>query len=158
MRRDVRWRASPPGLRLVRFRSIPLPPAYFHRFAILTHNPIAVFADRSKTRRSLHPPTHTRVVANTFRAFVPKDSAGRFLSSLGFRLSVAGCEPPSEKRRENLSRGSSSRRWVPRRENGRRLLFVQEAEISEIRSLFTFESEEPRGFGNRYGLRGKMYR
>lgn len=51
MRRDVRWRASPPGLRLARFRSIPLPPAYFHRFAILTHNPIAVFADRSKRRK-----------------------------------------------------------------------------------------------------------
>lgn len=91
-----------------------------------------MFADRLKRRKR----AHTR---NTFRAFVRKDSAGRFLSSLGFRLSVAGREPASEKRRENLSRVVEVVPDVGYRgeeENGRRLLFVQEAEISEIRSLF----------------------
>lgn len=115
MRRDTRWRASPPGFCAlpdsVRSRLFSPFSRYLH---IILHT--AVFADRSRTRRSLRPRTQAHapvwVVANTFRAFVPKDSAGRFPSSLlGFRLSVAGCEPASEKRRENLSRGNSSRRW-----------------------------------------------
>lgn len=167
----MRWRASPPGLRLARFRSIPLPPAYFHRFAILTHNPqhsrVCRSLETAKTRRSLHLRTraHTHTHTRT-RRWWPTRSEHLFrrIRAAGFYLlSVFVYRLPAVNRRvkndaKTSHEESSSRRWIPRRENGRRLLFVQEAEISEIRSLFTFESEEPRGFGNRYGLRGKMYR
>lgn len=138
------------------------------RYLHIIHN-IAVFADRLKRRKRAvlciyvraHTHTHTRT-----RRWWPTRSEHLFrrIRAAGFYLlSVFVYRLPAVNRRvkndaKTSHEESSSRRWIPRRENGRRLLFVQEAEISEIRSLFTFESEEPRGFGNRYGLRGKMYR
>ena len=115
MRRDTRWRASPPGFCAfpdsVRSRLFSPFSRYLH---IILHT--AVFADRSRTRESLSASTYTGTRAcvggGQHVPSICSEGFGRPVSIFPSRFSVAGCEPASEKRRENLSRGSSSRRWV----------------------------------------------
>lgn len=153
-------------LRLARFRSIPL---IFTVFAILTHNPahgrVCRSLENARIALCVHVHRHTRLCG-----WWPTRSEHLFrrIRPAGFHLpfSVFVYRLPAANRRVKNDARTSREEAVPdvgrekrSRENGRRLLFVREAEISEIRSLFTFESEQPRGFGNRYlGLRGKMYR
>lgn len=95
----MRW-PRPPGLRLARFRSIPLPPAYFHRFAILTHNPqhsrVCRSLETAKTRRSLHlrtrahTHTHAHVGGGQHVPSICSEGFGRPVSIFS-RFSFIGC-------------------------------------------------------------------